>query len=419
MLGVLKKTIPTYIFLVFIFLLSLYIACSIPSSYLKKSIVSSIPNIEKEGTYPSRGLPFRKIVLDNYTDTLMLNTAYTVNSTTPLKSALTNLRFHTDSNGTNQILDLKSSINNSVGEFVGYERYWHGYLLYLRPLLVIFTFQQIRNLMYIFLVSLVICFLYFVYKKFKTGYTFAFGFGLFVSDILSTQGSLQFSIVFLISLIASIYLLQRTINRSILYLFFFIVGAVTVFFDLLTAPLVTLGLPLIISHLQDKKSSIKSLIYFCIMWGLGYTLMWATKWGTAQMLYTPTAISTALSEITHRTVSQADANFSQINAIKLNFFQLIGYDRISKLMTILIGILATLLMIFFNKISTKYLKNILPLIFIGALPYTWYLVIANHSYIHVWYTYRIQMISVISYALIFIQLIDWNSFKSFIKYRKY
>ena len=35
----------------------------------------------------------------------------------------------------------------------------------------------------------------------------------------------------------------------------------------------------------------------------------------------------------------------------------------------------------------------LPMLMVAAYPYLWYLVLANHSQIHFWYTYRAQLVT--------------------------
>ncbi|MBR6418568.1 MAG: hypothetical protein IKS36_07115, partial [Bacteroidales bacterium] len=51
------------------------------------------------------------------------------------------------------------------------------------------------------------------------------------------------------------------------------------------------------------------------------------------------------------------------------------------------------------------------LIMLALVPYVWYFIVANHSYIHPWFTYRLQMITVMSLFAAFGCLIDWNRLK--------
>ncbi len=404
------KLVISYFVLMMIFLIALTLSCLIPSTLLKHNIGKTLTILKNEGTYPSFGLPWRQIVLDNFTDTLMLNTAYSVNSDDPVKSALINLRYNGNDKGANQISNLENLYLNKDFQQVGYERYWHGYLIYLRPLLIIFSYPSIRTIMTIFLYSTFTFFIYLSRKKLGGKITISFIFGLIAVDFFYLGQSMQFSSVFLIGLLGSIYMLNTYKKNYSFYTLFFIAGSLTSFFDLLTAPLVTLGILLITATGLEKKN-IKNIFLHCISWSAGYLLLWFSKWLIVDLLFTQGAIITGFNEIVNRTVSQADVNFSHLSAIKLNFFQLIGYSRISKIIVLFIFTLFSILFLRYAKFNKQRTVKILPWILVGSIPYIWYLIAANHSYLHVWYTYRNQFMSVVCLLIISSEFIDWPHFK--------
>lgn len=405
------KFIVTYFVLVMIFLITLILSCLIPSSSLKQNIGKTLTTLKKEGTYPSFGLPWRQIVLDNFTDTLMLNTAYSVDSNDPIKSALVNVRYDGKVESTNQISNLEKLYLHKDIQQVGYERYWHGYLLYLRPLLTMFSYSSIRNIITLFLYSSFIVFMYLSWKKLGKKVALSLLFGLFAVDFFYLGQSMQFSSVFLIGLLGSIYLLYRYKRNCSLYTLFFIIGALTSFFDLLTAPLVTLGILLIAATSLENKN-IKNIFLHCISWSVGYLLLWFSKWLIVDLLFTHGAIVTAFNEIVNRTVNQADANFSHFNAVKLNFFQLIGYNHVNKIIVLFLFIISSIFFLRYFTFGKEKINKSIPWILIGSIPYIWYLIAANHSYLHVWYTYRNQFISVVCIFLVAAELIDWPRVKN-------
>ena len=70
------------------------------------------------------------------------------------------------------------------------------------------------------------------------------------------------------------------------FLFFFVVGMMENFFDFLTYPIITLGIPLILllwMRVRDEKTDLKDNLLFTIWssisWGVGYALTWIAKWG--------------------------------------------------------------------------------------------------------------------------------------------
>lgn len=399
MLYDLKKIVLSYFFLLGFFLISLFLACLIPSSFLSKNIGRSVETLKKEGIYPSIGISWRKVTLDNFTDSLMLNTAYSVDSRQPLRSSLVNIRHDGDEDGLNQVTNLEKLYLHGKVHAEGYERYWHGYLIILRPLLIFFSYGQIRMIITFLLISAFCLLVYLSWKNFGKQVAIPLIFGFVAVDFFYIGRSMQFSGVFLIGLIGSIYLLLKDKKIKNPYMIFFVVGGLTSFFDLLTAPLVSLGILLVVSSYL-KKDSPKKILWNAFFWFAGYLSLWFSKWLIVQILFAPGAIPTALSVVTHRTVNKADANFSRLNTIKLNLNQLRGYDKTNKIIILCLFIMGLVYSLAHFNFHPSKLKKIIPLLIIGVLPYLWYLVAANHSYLHVWYTYRTQFVSVVCFFLI-------------------
>lgn len=114
-------------------------------------------------------------------------------------------------------------------------------------------------------------------------------------------------------------------------------------------------------------------------------LFWFSKLVIAQLLYFPSAMFDAWRQFAGRIADKADANFSQLAAIKLNIFQLIGYARQSKVAVLSFFIIIVIFLLKYHVFKKETFKKIVPLLLIGVAPYIWYLVLANHSYLHVWY----------------------------------
>lgn len=405
-----KIPVFTYLLLVLVFLTTISLSGKIPSKLLTKNIGKTVDILKQEGNYPSYGLSWRQITLDNFTDTLMFNTAYSVDSQMPIKSALVNSRYDGRIDSTNQVSNLEKLYLKQEVVKVGYERYWHGYLLYLRPLLVVTDYSGIRIIISIVLYSSCFAFLYLLWKRGRMETAIAFLIGLILVDFFYIGRSIQFSSVFLIGILSSVYLIKAYKKNYNLPLFFFVVGALTSFFDMLTAPLVSLGLVLIVAYSLGKKS-IKDLFMQCIAWSAGYLLLWYSKWFLVQTLFVPGAVKTAINQIVNRTVIQADSNFSHVNALKLNIFQLIGYHRMDKIIILSVFMLYVLFMTRYFQYKREKMKPVIPLLFIGVLPIAWFLIAANHSYLHVWFTYRTLLLSVVSAVLISNEFTDWIKFK--------
>lgn len=115
---------------------------------------------------------------DNFTDALMINTAYSIDNSKPLYSAMVARRnyipgvtkiIYEDKVGelgnfdkytsgeVDQSGELAETVNGTIEESFEYARYWHGYLVLLRPALLLGNIGEIRIVLtFIFIILLII-----------------------------------------------------------------------------------------------------------------------------------------------------------------------------------------------------------------------------------------------------------------------
>ena len=149
--------------------------------------------------------------------------------------------------------------------------------------------------------------------------------GLLSIEIVLTTRAFNEIIDFIIAISASIaILLKKDLNKNI-GVIFFIVGSVTSFMDLLTEPLITLGLPLIIYILlmQKQRTSLKqdiiSFIKLSILWGLGYALTWLMKWILVSLIYNRDIIQNALQQAKFRSTGMKQYGYLTVIGKNLRF----------------------------------------------------------------------------------------------------
>ena len=191
--------------------------------------------------------------------------------------------------------------------------------------------------------------------------------------------SLQFSTSFYVGAGASLFLLCRyeKIKEKEQYIgLFFLAGALTSYVDFLTYPIYALGIPLVLCIVLDNENignELKRIVACACSWGLGYLLMWAGKW----------LIGSALLK-------------ENIFAVLRNFyiyFNLYG--------VLLVGILILWVGIWcIRNRAVMKIDQALLLLLVAAGPICWYLVTANHAYIHYWFTFRNLSVSIFAFAMI-------------------
>jgi len=400
-----KKEFITYS-LVFITLIAVFftysvLVCLLPTQPIKKNIAKSVPAMVMDDgeNYPYAILHKQECKMDNFTDAIILSQNYTINNKQPVKSAMYGK--HAAQYDLNIVSALKRQTDLEDVIIVPYPRYWFGNTFLLRPFLLFTNYTVIRWMLYA--ISSILFFILGIKLFQLTGMrrTIAFFMGLLFVNVFVTQFSIQFFSVVALSVIASILVCNHFKNRKKILLLSFIIGCFTSYLDLLTAPLLTCGLPLVVYLLAEKEETFKkrlsALFLFSGLWGTGYALTWASKWALGTVFTDvnvfQSAMNTALYRAGIETNSRLDAVISNINLLPLFFIYLFFI------------LLLPLVVFFFNK---KEIKTNLLLFIVATFPYLWYLVLAQHSWWHWWYTYRIQAISLSAIFIIFINFISWD-----------
>lgn len=380
----------------------------LPTNLMFNNVKKSIPLFTIEGLYPSwAGLIGRKndsARLDNYSDAVMLSTAIYPTSKSKIKDAMLNPSYkYKNRNPVQSLIGyLKKTKKFTI---FYYPRYWHGYLIVLKPLIMVFDIAYIRllnMLLQMIVVAYLTTFLGCAYGK-------GYGLSLFLSYLLlnpvSLSMSFHYSSVFYVTSLISIFLLKKMklcmASQNVLYLFL-LSGILTAFFDLLTYPIASLGIPLVIylialnyNHkLEEPNIAVRNVVFPSVFWGIGYAGMHIGKWLLAWQLTGHNVVSDALSQLTyrmsHHTVVREGGNLiSPIKAITNNFQVILHNPIIIVLGVVLLLSLWKLL----KKIKTftkvhDYCILRYSLSFVMLYPFIWYAVFCNHSFVHIWFTYR-------------------------------
>ena len=380
------------------FLLSL--AYTIPTTNMKSNLSSNIKDFRQEEIYHHIDKYGHNGMLDNFTDSLMLLQAINESDSYPYVQSLENKR------PINNDLDIRDTIekyiNNESLDSVNYNRYWHGYLIFLKPLLYLFDYFTIRyiNLILQSLLTLIVVIL--LIKKTNVLYTLSFLGSLFILQPYITSLSLQYSSVYCITLISSIFLLiKNKLNKEITYIFL-IIGILTSYFDLLTYPIITFGIPAVIFLVLNKEEVIfLDFIKIGLAWASGYLGMWIGKWILTSLILNINVFKIAFETISFRTSSSAmSQDISRLETVKSNY--LYGLNKNVIIVNGLLFIINSII-IFIKKYQFNLNKKIiLPLIILILAPTIWIFITANHASIHYFYTHKSIAISVFAtYALIF------------------
>ena len=364
------------------------LSCLLPDTAIRRHITESAPVIAKEGIYPQAIIPVEQCRMDNFTDALIMNQIYNIDRKHPVKSAMMMVRSSEKGQDWNQPELLVRRVQGETLEEEPYARYWHGGTFLFRLLFLLMDFTTMRFMLFIISSVLMVLLLCAYYPEAGLIKTLALMLGFGVAYGFVMQFSMQFFPVLAITLIGSLLVIKNKKTASML---FFIIGSLTCYFDLLTTPLLTLGIPLVVllSLKSDEgfcfKDNLLEIIKLILLWGLGFALTFVAKWALASLVLGENIFADAYEVSLYRMVAD---DFTRWDAVTRNLGMINWW---------IVGIVAIVMLVVGLIKQWKFnYKKILLFLIISMIPYVWYFLLSNHSYLHWWFTYRLQMVTVVS-----------------------
>lgn len=371
----------------FVCILLLTAVYTLPTEQMERNVLHSVDIYEGKVVLPRWIDDYTYTTLDNFTDALMMLTAIFPgdeyrNDFTAFENAL--MIYHVDVTGV-ETLDVVPYVEKDFDKYTleYYGRYWQGYLLWLKPMLMIFDIADITIINFIFQLILLI-FLFIELYKVNKLYTLPFGVSILILNPISTAICFQFSSVYYVTLIALIILLRHKelISKGNNYFYYFLfIGMSVVFFDFLTYPIVSLCLPLALYLLIVDERPIKAIMAL-IAWGVGYVGFWACKWILVQLFTDFDAITDAVTGLLYR--GGISHSYSIMDMLIRNIEPLLKWPFLLVGLVVIIYIITKLVR---YKIKLS-LSSFISFIVVFILPLCWYIGARGHSYDHYVFTFR-------------------------------
>ena len=375
-------------------------AFALPTEPMRENALASQDVFAREGSYPMARTLGVDAKLDNFTDSMMLVQAgYQAPETTLLQRTLNVYRpFPHGNRGAAAGVYAESLATPAPAPQSNYGRYWHGYLAVLKPLLSLFTYEQLRvvNAVWVALLGLIVAAL--MWRRGLRRYILPFVVTVLLFDPVATAMNMFYTQVYAVTMLACIAILSGwnwlRARTGRLLLLFTLTGCLTSYLDLLTCPLVSFGVPCALCLClteTDWKGGLKLALTALICWGIGYGGMWAGKWVLAALLG---GENIGLLEALRLRSSAAGAS-NPLGAIAVIVKRLLVHLRVPMLALALLLALV-LAVLFLRRSPLEKLKSLawLPWAAVCLLPFVWITFTQNHSYIHRWFVYRLLAICV-------------------------
>jgi hypothetical protein len=210
---------------------------------------------------------------------------------------------------------------------------------------------------------------------------------------------LDYSVCFYIYMIAVLLLINFPKCRKEYIYFFLLIGMLTSYNDLLTYPLITLAIPLIVFLCMSPGDSFASQIKKCLWssgsWAIGYLGQWMAKWLIASLVLSDNVILDAAKQFMIRSSSSVETNSSVEQATFYHTLSrnLAVMEKKGFVFLFTVVVISFIFYIYRSKAKIT-VKTMPPFVLIACFPFLWYLVTRNHAYEHYWMTWRNLTISV-------------------------
>jgi len=406
----------------FVLLLAVY---ALPTAPMANHVLASVPAFNgewaREESYETLVPGYRGTQLDNSTDAAMLLHAVYEGNESLVERVADGRVYSMNGNGFASLLTYGLNEGSSGMPSPSIARYWHGYLVFLKPLLCFLSYLDIRMLLTIvqgFMMAAVIAGL----CRRKLGrYLPAFLLSLLCITPSAAGFSMQFSTVFctfLLAMIALLYLPAKWFKGQNLGVFFLLIGMFTSYVDYLTYPLASFGMPFVLCVVLDPRQSAKEewkrLLFCGICWVIGYLGMWAGKWVIAGAFGSdPWFWANLFAKIGERSSDvAADTTLSYLTVLKEN---LSVFFKRAYLLAGAAAACTWFAALLKGKKSGSAFGSpsfFTVLIAVALTPFAWYFCTQNHSYIHAFFTSRNLAVTVFSICCLFTSILPKNLYKS-------
>lgn len=427
----------------------LFLTALIPQNALQK-------NMERSSDYYNNHQLFDHVTdymflsrQDNYADCILTNIIYHIDKNNLVESVLSASYYNPEDE--NVQTSFAYAVGNKVEPDVDYSRYWHGSMVLLRPLFVIFDIAGVRMVLGILILLMTVWFEILLFKNRYSIFGVCYGVGLMLVSVWMCAFCVEYAMPFVVmsmELPVLFVLLTRAYEKKdaqndkgkwdehkldnqkadkhkldnhkpevILWAVLACAGIVTAFVDFLTTETITFTMAYILylivknrhNQMEPIKEELICLIKSGIVWLGAYGLMIALKWALALVVLGKDAFFNALSQAALKI--SGDATLGNVVGAEV----VSDYERISgalwrnigciypfkstmsygtsMIFIFLVGLIGFSIWYLFREKTKSCINKVLAIV--SLLPVMRFLVLNNHSYIHFFFTYRALLVSVV------------------------
>lgn len=366
----------------------------LPSSAMADHLTASELAVKDEG---KSAVKWSYSELATYTDRLMMHISAYPGEQSALERSLMNYY---------RVWGGRLGLQEDQTEYTdeSYARYWHGYELWLRPLLILTDYPGIRRINLVLQLLLTACVIGLLFKRNMKALVvpYLLMWGILLPPTL--WRSMQYSSIFYVMTASVLSLLLhdrwwRQENRA--WLLFLLNGIAVAYFDFLTYPPAALMAPLAlllwIRGDQPLKKRVYAIVCLSFVWAVGYVGMWAAKWVIGSALTDYDFFGNAFEQVAYR--SSFTDHKGDHATILATWIRNLGPIALNPITYVAIAY-AVFTAVKAHRSGGISLSDIVAFGLIFSIPFVWYAVIRNHSHIHSRYTSKSLAVSAFAALLL-------------------
>jgi len=390
-----KKLVVAVVALLVVFTALVTAVSMIPRRAIEANVRASMNEVRQDSVMFYAGVSaWRPFTVGDFTNALMLDLAYCVDSSHPLQAAMVNNFAIVDKSPLDALERLYrdgDNADNADVQMVPYPRYWHGNQVVLRPLLCVTTVHGVYVLNIVVLALLWLALLVLLWRRVSPGDALLVSLPLLAVMVPSVPLCMNYPPPFVVGMLgALLVLLCRRVTARLgnAVVLFVVIGACTSFFDLLTAPLVSLGVPLFVYMLYCRpRRACATVVALSLAWLGGYAVLWLGKWVLAALLTGHGVMQDGLDQVTRRAVGNADEAGYLDYCLKRSLQALAAFVALMAVLTLLLGK------------SWRDIRACGWMLLLAMSSWVWELVVLEHTWTHMHFTWRTFVVLAIGVLL--------------------
>jgi len=305
------------------------------------------------------------------------------------------------------LIDYVSTGAVAEDQVTDYHRYWHGYAVLSRPLLALMPYHNLRMLTFNLVLALFVALGFKLSKDFGVKFAFAVLLPFYFVNYAGFFILWTKAVTLITALAGALYFSQarKPYERDPLFAFF-ILGALTAFFDLLTTPLLIFGFPAYVYFFYllkrggapGPRALLQRLLAIGGFWFAGYGGLWTVRFALSALVIGPEAINEILATAANRINGDWDSVKHFIGAASLENFEAFKplWGGAAFLVFFVLPFIRRR-----RRIAAAALLRRAPVFAALALaPFVWFEILSNHSQIHGLFTHANLILTFIPLSLI-------------------